>query len=88
MLQSYLKTEGLNTVVIQMIYDSSLLQKIYITIDEGTCILSKKQIEMYQKEQKKLILFLMISYHNSVGYALWILVIFWVDLVIKFFFVL
>ena len=52
MLQSYLKTEGLNTAIIQMIYDSGLLQKIYIDISNGTCELTKKQIEIYKQELK------------------------------------
>ena len=36
-----------------MIYDSGLLQKIYINIANGTFELSKKQIESYRKEQEK-----------------------------------
>ena len=33
-----------------MIYDSGSLQKIYISIENGTCKLSNKQIEIHQKE--------------------------------------
>ena len=77
MLQSYLKTEGLNTVIIQMIYDSGLLQKIYIVIDKGTCTLSKERIQFTTRNRdNNRILSLMISYHNSGGYVIWILVIF------------
>ena len=44
MLQSYLKTEGLNTAIIKMIYDSGSLQKPKLT---------KEQIENHQKEQRQ-----------------------------------
>ena len=51
-LKLYLKTEGLNTAIIEMIQQCGLLQKIYLSIEHGTSNFSKKQIEIHQKEQK------------------------------------
>ena len=49
MLQSYLKTEGLNTSIIKMIYDSGFLQKTYIAIDNHTSNLTKEKIKKSSK---------------------------------------
>ena len=71
MLQSYLKTEGLNTSIIKMIYDSGSLQKTYIAIDNHTSNLSKEQIKNHQKEQRlQPDTSPMISCPNSGGYAI------------------
>ena len=46
-LKSYLKTEGLNTAIIEMILHCGSLQKNYLSIEHGTSNLSKKQIEIH-----------------------------------------
>ena len=71
MLQSYLKTEGLNTSIIKMIYDSGSLQKTYIAIDNHTSNLTKEQIKIIKRNRDYYrILSPMTNYPNFGGYAI------------------
>ena len=44
-LTEYLKSEGINHALKDIIYDSAMTQKIYISIDSSNCKLASKQVE-------------------------------------------